>query len=138
MAELYESRHTGVEIDDTIDRAKVGGEIDAILNAAEYSSAQTYALGDYCKHTGKLYRCTTFIAEAEVWTEAHWMETSVTAELVAISTTLQNKADTSSVYTKTEADDLLSAKAPAYTYGTEDLTAGTSPLETGKLYFVYE
>ena len=28
--------------------------------------------------------------------------------------------------------------APAYTYGTEDLTAGTSSLETGKLYFVYE
>lgn len=28
--------------------------------------------------------------------------------------------------------------APAYTYGTTDLTAGTSPLETGKLYFVYE
>jgi hypothetical protein len=29
-------------------------------------------------------------------------------------------------------------KAPAYTYGTADLTAGSSPLETGKLYFVYE
>lgn len=28
--------------------------------------------------------------------------------------------------------------APSYTYGTEDLTAGTSALETGKLYFVYE
>lgn len=28
--------------------------------------------------------------------------------------------------------------APAYTYGTTDLTAGTSTLETGKLYFVYE
>lgn len=28
--------------------------------------------------------------------------------------------------------------APAYTYGTEDLTAGTSELATGKLYFVYE
>ena len=28
--------------------------------------------------------------------------------------------------------------ATAYTYGTEDLTAGTSTLETGKLYFVYE
>lgn len=27
---------------------------------------------------------------------------------------------------------------PAYTYGTTDLTAGTSELETGKLYFVYE
>ena len=34
--------------------------------------------------------------------------------------------------------DELEAKAPSYTYGTEDLTAGTSPLETGKLYFVYE
>ena len=30
------------------------------------------------------------------------------------------------------------AKTPDYEYGTEDLTAGTSPLETGKLYFVYE
>ena len=28
--------------------------------------------------------------------------------------------------------------APAYTYGTTDLTAGTSELATGTLYFVYE
>ncbi|MGI6029755.1 MAG: hypothetical protein ACOX81_10185 [Candidatus Heteroscillospira sp.] len=28
--------------------------------------------------------------------------------------------------------------APAYTYGTADLEAGTSSLATGKLYFVYE
>lgn len=28
--------------------------------------------------------------------------------------------------------------APAYTYGTEDLVAGTSALESGKLHFVYE
>lgn len=28
--------------------------------------------------------------------------------------------------------------APAYTYGTDDLTAGSSALETGKLHFVYE
>ena len=28
--------------------------------------------------------------------------------------------------------------APAYDYGTEDLTAGETRLETGKLYFVYE
>lgn len=30
------------------------------------------------------------------------------------------------------------AEGALYTYGTADLTAGTSPLETGKLYFVYE
>lgn len=33
---------------------------------------------------------------------------------------------------------LANGKAPAHSYGTEDLTAGSSPLETGKLYLVYE
>lgn len=32
----------------------------------------------------------------------------------------------------------LEGKAPAYTYGTEDLEAGVSPLETGKIHIVYE
>lgn len=41
---------------------------------------------------------------------------------------------TSTYATKTEVND----KAPAYTYGTTDLTAGSSQLTTGKLYFVYE
>ena len=52
-------------------------------------------------------------------------------------------------YTKQEVDAKMAAmdnkltsslatKAPAYTYGTSDLTAGQSALETGKLYFVYE
>ena len=38
-------------------------------------------------------------------------------------------------YNKNEADNKF---APAYTCGTQDLTAGETPLETGKLYFVYE
>lgn len=41
-------------------------------------------------------------------------------------------------YTETEMDTKLAGKAPAYTYGTADLTAGTSELATGTLYFVYE
>ena len=32
----------------------------------------------------------------------------------------------------------LNGKAPSYTYGTTDLTAGSSSLATGTLYFVYE
>ena len=32
----------------------------------------------------------------------------------------------------------LNSKAPAYSYGTTDLTAGSSALTTGTLYFVYE
>lgn len=39
---------------------------------------------------------------------------------------------------QTAIDELNTKKAPTYTYGTEDLTAGTSTLETGKLYFRYE
>jgi hypothetical protein len=41
-------------------------------------------------------------------------------------------------YTESEMDTKLAGKAPAYTYGTTDLTAGTSALATGTLYFVYE
>lgn len=41
-------------------------------------------------------------------------------------------------YNKAETDEKLDKKAPAYSYGTEDLTPGVSALETGKLYFVYE
>lgn len=37
-----------------------------------------------------------------------------------------------------EAIEVANSKAPAYTYGTEDLVAGTSELPTGTLYFVYE
>ena len=36
------------------------------------------------------------------------------------------------------ANDAATTYAPAYTYGTTDLIVGTSPLGTGKLYFVYE
>lgn len=39
---------------------------------------------------------------------------------------------------KAYVDSVIADKAPMYTYGTEDLEAGTSELETGKLYFVYE
>ena len=33
---------------------------------------------------------------------------------------------------------VMQSEALGYDYGTEDLTAGTSQLETGRLYFVYE
>ena len=43
-----------------------------------------------------------------------------------------------SIPVPSELVEQLNKKAPAYTYGTDDLDAGTSPLETGKLHFVYE
>lgn len=46
-------------------------------------------------------------------------------------------------YTGTEAEFMtllveVASKAPFYGYGTDDLVAGTTPLETGRMYFVYE
>ena len=38
----------------------------------------------------------------------------------------------------TNAEAHAGVLAPMYSYGTTDLTAGSSPLESGKLYFVYE
>ena len=99
-AQVDQLDHTAQEIDDAIARALPGGEIDITLqqitgatNAAEYSATATYAIGDYCTHDGKLYRCTTAITEPEDWTEAHWTETTVGSELTAIYTALQKKAD---------------------------------------------
>lgn len=52
-----------------------------------------------------------------------------TAEYNALAEKNEN-----TLYMLSDAED----EAPPYTYGTADLTAGTSELETGKLYFVYE
>lgn len=53
-------------------------------------------------------------------------DTSVSEQ---INIAVENKADVSHTH---------SEYSPMYSYGTDDLTAGTSELETGKLYFVYE
>ena len=64
----------------------------ALAAAAPYSAAATYAQGAYCTKGGKLYRCTVAIPQAEAWNAAHWTATTMGAELVAIYTTLANKA----------------------------------------------
>lgn len=45
---------------------------DANNLAPDYSSSNTYSVGDYCIHDGSLYRCKTAIQTAESWTAAHW------------------------------------------------------------------
>lgn len=62
-------------------------------------------------------------------------------DLDALETAVNNKANASHTHAIADVTDLqssLDAKAPAYTYSTTDLTAGTSSLATGKLYIVYE
>ncbi|MBO4785926.1 MAG: hypothetical protein J5510_02560 [Prevotella sp.] len=55
----------------------IGGGIvfkGTIGNAPAYDSTATYAVGDYCTYSTKLYKCTTAITTAEPWTAAHWTE----------------------------------------------------------------
>lgn len=54
--------------------------------------------------------------------------------LIDAVTTIANNAATAAANAQATAN----SKAPAYTSGTTDLTAGSSPLTTGSLHFVYE
>lgn len=77
------------EIDATLENA--GDAADALAagelvkNIAHGTSAGdgTFAVGDLVSHGAKLYRCIVEIAEAEVWTPAHWTETTVAEEMAA-------------------------------------------------------
>lgn len=77
------------EIDATLETA--GDAADALAagelvkNIAHGTSAGdgTFAVGDLVSHGAKLYRCIVEITEAEVWTPAHWTETTVAEEMAA-------------------------------------------------------
>lgn len=60
--------------------------------AANYSTSATYAVNDLCVYFHKLYRCTTAIETAELWTAAHWTVATVQDVLAAIRTALADKA----------------------------------------------
>ena len=55
---------------------------------------------------------------------------SIQEEVDTLSTSLEE--------TQAEVAGMEGKFAPSYTFGTDDLEAGTTPLETGKLHFVYE
>ena len=73
---------------------KIDAAMAAARSAEEYDAADTYAVGDYCVHDGKLYKCTTAITAGEAWNAAHWTETSIGAELEAMLAVLSGKATT--------------------------------------------
>lgn len=54
--------------------------------------------------------------------------------ILGVKTPMDDNAAANKAYV----DAAAAAKAPAYSYGTEDLTAGQSALDEGVLYFVYE
>lgn len=76
--------------------------------------------------------CTVYSSGNKNW--ANNNSFAVKANIPTVPTNVSAFTNDAGYATKTE----VAAKAPAYTYGTADLEAGSSALETGKLYFVYE
>ena len=64
----------------------------ALAAASPYSTSQTYAVGAYCTRGGRLYKAKQSISTAEAWNAAHWAATTMGAELVAVWTSLSDKA----------------------------------------------
>ena len=70
--------------------------------------------------------------------KADTSHTHTIANITNLQATLDGKQAKGDYATTSALTTGLAGKAPAYTYSTDDLTAGASNLETGKLYFVYE
>lgn len=57
--------------------------------ADEYDATATYAVGVYCVHDSKLYKCITAINVAEEWTAAHWSESKTSVDITALQEAVQ-------------------------------------------------
>ena len=66
------------------------------------------------------------------------LSADITLSASDVSAAPASHTSDSTVHVTAEEKAAWNAKADAPSYGTEDLEAGTSSLETGKLYFVYE
>lgn len=101
-------------------------ELETNLVALEYSSSATYAVGDYCVHDNKMYRCTTAISTAENWNSAHW-------SLVIISDELKSKKSgtVTSVTIKGTSPIVSSSESAITTSGTRTISHANSGVTAG-------
>lgn len=70
-----------------------GGGADTGIISDAYDPTSTYAVGDYAIYNNSLYRCVTAIDTPEEWTVAHWIETTVAAELLLRSDSIDDLTD---------------------------------------------
>lgn len=66
--------------------------------AEAYDATKTYAVGDYVKYNGVLYRCKTAISTAETWTAAHWEAAKVGPDLKDLKSSLTSGLEKDAIY----------------------------------------
>lgn len=127
----------------------LNGKVDAVsgkgLSTNDYTTTEKNKLAGIA--TGATANTGTITAVQANGTN---VATSGTANIPAASTSAYGVTKLSSATNSTSttlaatasavkaAYDLANGKAPAYSYGTSDYTAGSTGLTTGTLYFVYE
>lgn len=57
----------------------IGGKVMPLV-APAYNPLSVYDIGEYVTHEDKLYRCIVQIETTELWTPAHWQETTYAEE----------------------------------------------------------
>lgn len=109
----------------TVNADPKGAADDALADAKTYTDTVASGKSD-----------TTHTHDDRYYTEAE-----IDSKVSTLNSAISGKANSSHTHSISDVTNLqssLDAKAPAYTYGTTDLTAGSSSLATGKLYIVYE
>lgn len=108
---------------------KTTADINNILNlangyvAAPFNSATSYAVGDYCSRSGKVYRCKT--AGAAAWSASRWTEVVLGDELA--SRDIYNSIVTgASVQVSSTADSFTQLQTMALDAGVWLVLGGTS------------
>ena len=101
-------------------------EFETNVIAEEYSSSATYAVGAYCTHDNKMYRCTTAITTAENWNSAHW-------SLILIGDELKSKKSgtVTSVTIKGTSPIVSSSESAITTSGTRTISHADSGVTAG-------
>lgn len=126
--------------------AKVKDKVDKVsgkgLSTNDFTSAYKTKLDNLDTNlSGKVDKITGKGLSTNDYTNAEKAEVAKIKDKVDKATGKGLSTNDFTAAYKTKLDNLdtnLNAKAPAYSYSTTDLTAGTSALATGKLYFVYE
>lgn len=120
-------------------------EEDLIVNVVVFGSASELNLDDtsIAQLLNSIQENNTKVTELDTEIDAindrvAILESSPIDEIVPIENGGTNATTAADARTNLGITPTNIGAAPAYTYGTTDLTAGTSPLEEGKLYFVYE
>ena len=80
---MYTDGGSGMYVENFVNEKELVDDVSAMISPA-YSNVSTYAVGDYVTHDGKLYKCTTAIATAESWDDAHWTQTTVMDEIKSL------------------------------------------------------